>query len=90
MTPVELLRDGFVVAALAALPLVAATVFAGVVAGIAAHRFGLSEAGISVAVRAVAVAVALLLWGHALGDQILVFTRSAWVDHGPFAGRGAP
>ena len=72
------IRQGFGLVVLLALPLVIAAAIAAAAAGMLAARVGVQDPTVTLVVRALAVVLAIGLTLESLAGQTLQFTRGAW------------
>lgn len=71
-------RQGFGLVILLALPIVAAAVVASAAAGMLAARVGVQDSTVTLVARALAVVLAVGLTLGSLGGETLAFTESLW------------
>jgi len=74
----ELVREGFLVAALVLAPVVAAAAAVSVGVGWLAGRFGLRDPAVGLIGRAVAVALMLVVAGEWMSERLMTSSRALW------------
>jgi flagellar biosynthesis protein FliQ len=73
-----ILREGALLALLLAAPVLVAALIAGALTGLLGAFTQIQDPAVSLVPRVAAVAVALALFGPAIGDQLIAFVARLW------------